>query len=155
MKRYYKRLIILGDPQAQKRHRTYTKDKNGRPLRFPIRTDPSKKDKDNLRAVIQQEAPERPLDCPVSISMSFYFKRPKSHYRTGKYSHILKETAPTWHTSKPDRDNLDKFFLDALTGIFLADDKIVCSGLITKCYSEKPRTEIVISDMKNVPIDMS
>jgi Holliday junction resolvase RusA-like endonuclease len=37
-----------------------------------------------------------------------------------------------WHVKKPDRDNLDKAVLDALTGIFWHDDCQVCSGSIEK-----------------------
>jgi Holliday junction resolvase RusA-like endonuclease len=58
-----------------------------------------------------------------------YFPRPKSHYGTGRNAGKLKATAPTHNDGKPDRDNLDKAILDAMTGIgFMRDDKQVVAG---------------------------
>lgn len=139
-------LIVLGNPKAQARHRTYTKGRGGKPLPFPIQVDPSVKDKSNLRAVVQNQAPEKLLDGPLRVDCSWYFPRPKSHYRTGKYANQLKPDAPKWYIPKRknDRDNLDKLVLDALSGIFYIDDGQVCFGVLSKQYSEKPRTEILI-----------
>ena len=56
-------------------------------------------------------------------------KRPKNHYRTGKYADQIKEKWITLsHTKKPDIDNLVKFVMDSLSGIngfFLDDNQIV------------------------------
>ena len=42
------------------------------------------------------------------------------------------------HTSKPDRDNLDKACLDALTQLQLwSDDDQVCAGEVSKWYAAK------------------
>ena len=74
----------------------------------------------------------------LSISMVFYMPRPKKHYRTGKFSHILKDDSPSWHINKPDRDNLEKAVLDCMTkGGLLKDDSIVCSGSIEKKWASK------------------
>jgi len=72
---------------------------------------------------------------PLRVDVAVYFKRPKSHFFTGKRSDVLRPDAPNFHTSKPDRDNLDKAILDALTnaGIW-KDDAQVCAGIITKSY---------------------
>lgn len=71
---------------------------------------------------------------PLCVSLTFYFPRPKAHYRSNGE---LRDTAPRWHTTKPDRDNLDKAVCDALTnlGIWL-DDKQVCDGRIQKRYAD-------------------
>lgn len=138
-------LVILGSPKALKRHRTYTKDRNGKPFRFPIQVDPSEGDKSDLLAVVRDNAPDLPFTCPLRVDITFYFARPKNHFRTGKFAGILKPNAPTWHISRPDRDNLDKLILDALSGKFWINDSIVCDGRLRKFYDEKPRTEIVIS----------
>jgi len=73
--------------------------------------------------------------CSPALFVAVYFKRPKSHFYTGKRSDVLRPDAPNFHTSKPDRDNLDKAILDALTnaGIW-KDDAQVCAGIITKSY---------------------
>jgi hypothetical protein len=38
-------LTVLGNPKALKRHRTYTHDAQGKPLRFPRKVDASATDK--------------------------------------------------------------------------------------------------------------
>ena len=80
-------------------------------------------------------------------------KRPKSHYRTGKYEGIVKDQ---WikipHTKKPDIDNLIKYVLDSLSGQngFFLDDNQVYTIYAEKLYSDKPRTEIVIIEEDEV-----
>ncbi len=74
-----------------------------------------------------------PFTGPVRVDAVFFFQRPKSHYRAnGK----LCDSAPMFHTSKPDRDNADKCGLDSLTaaGAF-ADDCFVCDGRIRKTWT--------------------
>ena len=76
------------------------------------------------------------IDTPLRVDMTFYMPRPKKHYRTGKYSHILKDNSPVWHTNKPDRDNLEKAVLDCMTKSgLLKDDCIVCRGGIQKKWA--------------------
>ena len=73
---------------------------------------------------------------PLRVDLTLYFPRPKGHFGTGKKAGILKETAPIWHTSKPDRDNSDKAILDALTNVQIwNDDAQVCDGRIKKLYA--------------------
>lgn len=75
-----------------------------------------------------------PWTGPLCVNETFYFPRPKAHYRSNGE---LRDTAPRWHTTKPDRDNLDKAVCDALTnlGIWL-DDKQVCDGRVQKRYAD-------------------
>ena len=80
-----------------------------------------------------------------------YMPRPKSHYRTGKHTGELKLSAPTFHTGKPHRDNLDKAVLDALTTLrFWIDDSQVCSGRIVKPYEsgQGPGCQIQITQLE-------
>jgi len=76
-----------------------------------------------------------PFEGPLCVDLTFWFPRPQSHYK-GK-AKVLRPSAPIWHTTKPDRDNLDKAVMDALTqaGIW-RDDKQVCDGRIRKMYCE-------------------
>lgn len=75
-----------------------------------------------------------PWTGPLCVNLTFYFPRPKSHFNSRGE---LKPTAPKWHTGKPDRDNLDKSVLDALTNLGLwADDKQVCDGRVRKLYGD-------------------
>jgi len=140
---YDYKLAILGPPKAQKRHRDREAiEVNGRYV--APKYDPSAKDKKNLRQVIQSQALPKPLEGPLLVDVFIYFQRPQNHYGTGRNAGTLKANAPKWHAKKPDRDNLDKLVLDALSGIFWRDDKQICDGRIVKQYSERPRTEIGI-----------
>lgn len=47
---------------------------------------------------------------------------------------------------KPDADNIMKLVLDALNEVAYDDDKYIYRISIEKIYSDKPRTEITISD---------
>lgn len=73
----------------------------------------------------------------VSVTIELYFKRPKSHYRTGKNSGQLKEPIAYWHTQKPDADNVAKAVLDALTMVNAwQDDALVCELNLTKRWAD-------------------
>lgn len=79
---------------------------------------------------------------PLRVDLTFYFPRPKNHFKSQSAAAIaanappiLKPNAPRWHTSKPDRDNSDKALLDSLTNLGIwGDDKQVCDGRIRKLY---------------------
>ena len=70
---------------------------------------------------------------PIRLSLTIYMPRPKHHFRANG---VLKPTAPRWHTSKPDRDNVEKAVKDAIThaGIW-KDDSLVCDGPTSKVYA--------------------
>ncbi len=134
---------IQGNPIPQQRHR-----------HFKFGTyDPCKKDKEKflIKALkdynYNKNFNHLPLLNAIHISIKFYMKRPKSHYRTGKYEGIVKDQ---WikipHTKKPDIDNLIKYVLDSLSGQngFFLDDNQIYTIYAEKLYSDKPRTEIVI-----------
>jgi len=141
-------LIILGEPKAQKRHRHTGRDGAGNPLKFVRTYDPSATDKQNLHDVVQRQAPAKPLLGPLRVDCHFYFGHLKGHYGSGKNAGNLKASAPLWKNTKPDRDNLDKFVLDAITGVFFLNDSQVCDGRIIKKYSERPRMEIFITQLR-------
>ena len=127
--------IVKGNPQALKRHRTFRRGK------FTGQYDPSQGDKADFLALAHQHAPEKPIDAPVRLSVSFEFARPKNHYRANGE---VKPKAPAVHTSRPDIDNLEKFILDSLNGVFWRDDRLVYSIQASKIYGETPATRIGI-----------
>jgi crossover junction endodeoxyribonuclease RusA len=92
-----------------------------------------------------------PWEGPLRVDLTFYFPRPKSHFRSNGE---LKPTAPLWHTTKPDRDNSDKAVLDALTNLGIwHDDKQVCDGRIVKQYAAIPGCQIRISEARTKEMD--
>ena len=68
-----------------------------------------------------------PIDGAVNVGITFFLKRPKAHYRTGKFAHLLRDDAPVYPDVKPDIDKLARATLDALTsaGIYADDCKVV------------------------------
>jgi Holliday junction resolvase RusA-like endonuclease len=131
-------LEVMGNPKPQQRHRHF---------RYGT-YDPCKQDKEQfLNSAKIYKTLDAPLIFPLYINIKFYMKRPKTHYRTGKYAGLIKEK---WQNiimdKKPDIDNLIKFVLDALQGEngYIVDDCQVVRIYAEKKYSKKPRTEIMI-----------
>jgi Holliday junction resolvase RusA-like endonuclease len=94
------------------------------------------------KALVAQAAlrhlPSAPLDGPIRVDIVVSFRRPKSHYRTGKRADEIRPDAPIWHTAKPDRDNIEKAILDCLTTIGMwADDSQVCCGEVKKVWGRQ------------------
>lgn len=120
--------FVAGLPKAQPRVKFASRGKFGRAY-----TPDSAND---WKALVMLEAKKHfsaPLEGPIAVTLWFAFPRPKSHFNS---KGELRESAPYWHTSKPDRDNLDKCVLDALTTIGAwRDDCQVCKGTIAKHFT--------------------
>ena len=97
--------------------------------------DPSKKDKDEFIKVIGG-LPEEKMTKPIRCTLHFFCKRPKNHYKTGKKSNELKDTAPKYNTNNKDLDNMVKFVLDALNDKLYTDDCLVIEINCIKAYSD-------------------
>lgn len=55
------------------------------------------------------------------------------------------------HAKKPDRDNLDKAYLDALRGLLWIDDAQICDGRIEKWIAagdEQPHVLITVTPIR-------
>jgi crossover junction endodeoxyribonuclease RusA len=82
-----------------------------------------------------------PWEGPCEIAITFIFKRPKAHYRTGRNAHLLKDDAPFYVTnhSKGDIDKLFRSTFDALTaaGVWKDDALAVRVGPSQKVYGER------------------
>ena len=140
---------IIGKPIPLKRHRVA---RNGRMY------DPSHKDKKQIWLQIAAYKPRRPLAGDISLKLTFYMPRPKSHYRTGKRSHVLKAKAPVFHSVRPDIDNLIKMIADIIQGKdrMIIDDSQICALSSIKVYSDDldwnndhPRIEVTIKEIRD------
>ena len=131
------RVFGLPGPQGSKTFKGY---KNGR----GIMAESSQKVKP-WRYAIQATADDHysgePITGPVRVEIDFFFARPKSHYRTGKYSGILKPDAPLYTVSHGDGD-LDKLLRSTIDGLSFAtggtiirDDCLVVSITSSKQYA--------------------
>lgn len=72
---------------------------------------------------------------PVELEMEFVLPRPKSHLGTGRNQGTLKKSAPQFHTTKPDCDNLAKGVADACSDVVYSDDRQITTMSISKRYS--------------------
>lgn len=68
-----------------------------------------------------------PLDGPLVARMVFSFARPKSHYRTGRNAHLLRDNASARPTSPPDISKLQRSTEDSLTdvAVWVDDARVV------------------------------
>eukprot|EP01041_Mallomonas_annulata_P013305 gene13305-28190_t len=125
--------IVFGDPVPLSRHMM----SNNRMY------NPSSTSQRHFLQACEKHLPSEPYLGPLEVFLAFYFTRPKSHYRTGKYSHILKEDAPSWHTSRKDIDNLAKFVLDALNEKAYVDDRQIVAIHAYKMYTNNKARVVV------------
>ena len=90
-----------------------------------------------------EQNPYPPFSNPVSVTMAFCFKRPKTHYdRHG----VLKPDAPTRYTNTPDLDNVEKAVLDSLNGLAYTDDKLVWRKLTSKHWAADNLIRVFIQE---------
>ena len=131
---------ITGQPVALKRHR---------PSARGGYYDPSSKDKKQIWLQIAKYKPKQPFAGDIYLKVVFYLKRPKSHFRTGKYSHLLKDAYKdmVYHSFKPDLDNIVKLIADIIQPQMIIDDSQICMLQAEKMYSTNPRTEVVIQEI--------
>jgi Holliday junction resolvase RusA-like endonuclease len=120
--------FVPGKPEALKRHRTYRFGSKN------INVDPSSAAKDSFLVRACSHRPKEPIREALAVVMEFRFPRPKSHYT----SKGIRSTAPLYHTSRPDADNLAKFVADALNGIFWHDDSCIAQLIVEKKYGATP-----------------
>jgi Holliday junction resolvase RusA-like endonuclease len=107
--------------------------------------DPSSRDKKEMWLQIAKYRPKTPLADDICMKVIFYMPRPKSHYRTGKYSHLLKDNFKDviYHSNTPDLDNLVKMIADVIQPQMICDDSQICMLFAEKKYGQ-PRTEVTI-----------
>lgn len=82
----------------------------------------------------------------LQIDVVAYFKVLKSVSRKKRLQMLDREIKPA---KKPDIDNVLKIVLDSLNKVAYKDDAQVISASIAKYYSDNPRLEIAIGEVKN------
>ena len=126
------KFFVMGEPKPQARPRGYRKGKH---IGF---YSPSTAWKDLVMKKAHDMSKRKVFSEPVIVRIDYQFKRPNSHYGTGKNAGILKLSAPEFHIKKPDLDNLNKAILDALVdGGLISDDKLVIGLISEKGYTEE------------------
>ncbi len=85
-----------------------------------------------------------PMECPLAVEMVFVKVRPQGHYRTGRYSELLKDSAPRYPTTRPDSGKLGRSVLDALTGLLWKDDSLIVDERLSKEFGPSPECRITV-----------
>ena len=111
--------------------------------------DRSKQDKNNFSLQCKIYAPKLPYEGVISLDLEFYFERPKSHFRSGKNSELLKKGCTRYHKNTPDLSNLIKFVEDALFGrrIFVKLNNIIVLGHLQYTF-DHDRQVVIINAVK-------
>lgn len=80
---------------------------------------------------------------PVELRVTFCFRRPQSHYGSGKNAAVLKASAPKYHVQSPDLDKLVRNVGDSLTGVVLNDDRQIYTTVSRREWTEGPECAVV------------
>ena len=79
--------------------------------------------------------PSTPIEGPVNLEIQFVMPRPKCHYRKGGI--IKGANIESYHTQKPNINNLEKPVMDCLTQLgFWKDDCQVACKHTEKTWSD-------------------
>lgn len=127
-------------PVAQPRHRIGVVGGKGRAFGAK-KSHPVHAFKATVRLAASQAYQGAPLDGPLHLRAVFVMPRSKS--QIWKKRPMLR----MWHTKAPDKDNLEKSLLDALTGLIWATDAQVCASKTVKVIAagdEQPHVEVTI-----------
>lgn len=128
---------VYGEPQGKARPRFSTR--NGY-----VQTYTASKTK-SYENQIAEAYKGKIYDGYISIDIKAYFGIPKSATKKNRLAMLQNEIKPS---KKPDADNIAKIVLDALNGIAYIDDKQVICLKVEKEYSETPRIEFEIKELK-------
>jgi Holliday junction resolvase RusA-like endonuclease len=129
-------VFIFGDPKGQPRTRAFARKMGSKYVARVYDSDVADAWKRAVDLGLEREFAANPTlrddVCSFDCSLTFFFRRPKSHFGKGGYT---KASAPIFHVSKPDADNLAKLVLDRIThgGRIWRDDSQV-SRLRTDKY---------------------
>jgi Holliday junction resolvase RusA-like endonuclease len=101
------------------------------------------KNKKEIQGLIRDQIPEgfERIETEIHIDVKCYLPMIEGLSKTDKY---LAEKGIIRPTTKPDVDNLEKTYLDALNGYIWGDDGLIVDGRTRKYYSVHPRVEITI-----------
>jgi len=130
-----------GEPVAQGRPRFTTIGGHARAYDPPK----SREYKKLVREVAELAAPDEPLDGPFKVEITVFKPLLKSFTKQQTREALSGELRPT---KKPDTDNYAKGILDAIKKLFWNDDGQVVMLVAEKYYSDVPRIEVSIEEVK-------
>lgn len=99
----------------------------------------------NMGILLKNQFKRDPLDGPLTMALTFFFKVPASHHKRKD------DMIGTPLSHKPDLSNLIKFVEDAANGILYVDDSCIVQLDATKIYGEEEMTEITLFEWHKNP----
>lgn len=132
----FNRYILMGEPVPWKRpHPNYAQRKM---------YDEQKHLKLDRRLQLEKQHPSfLVFSGPLQLEACFYFAIPTKVSARQKDSWMQRH-----HITKPDASNLVKFIEDICNDFIFHDDCMIASLIVTKRYDHIPRTEFVVSELK-------
>lgn len=126
------RYTLLGQPIPLKRPRV---TRNGT-------YNPQQQERERVRYELLAQREHDVISHPVELTMTFTFSIPRSY--SARKRQWLREHE---HVYKPDLSNLIKFYEDALLGIIIRDDSIICRINAYKQYGDTGHTQMRIKEL--------
>lgn len=101
-----------------------------------------------IKACYLAEVPFQPMQWankePLEMIVNAYFEIPKSASKKAKLEMLMNG----YPCKKSDADNILKVVADALNGVAYYDDCQIVSATVNKLWSEEPKLEVTIREMK-------
>ncbi len=141
--------FVPGKPQPAGSKRAFPfKKKNGK-LGVAVSDDnPKSHDwKSLVKLAAHEHRPDSLLQGPLEMELWFHVERPKHHFGSGRRSKILKPSAPTRPTKKPDTTKLTRCVEDGLTGIIWSDDAQIVDQHCHKVFADSPGVFVKIREV--------
>lgn len=92
--------------------------------------------------------PNVKMEGPVRLELAFYTPRPRSHYRSGQFSSILRDGMPERPLKRPDLTKLTRGVEDALVGVIFQDDAQVVEQATAKYWGDA-RVEVTVWNLSS------
>lgn len=141
------RFTLRCTPTAQARARHMTrKTKEGKTYSVAYKEARQKERETELDDLLEQRAPEKPLEGPLGLEFIAGMPIPASTSKRDREAMLRGDIA---HTKKPDLDNMAKQLKDAMTRAgFWHDDRQVVSLRCTKRYAAVPGWEVAVYSLE-------
>ena len=132
-------IVVYGDPGPQGSKKPQGRYADGRPrmVESSAKVEPWREAVKLAALRVRRETAQITWDEAVAARMVFSFVRPRSHYRTGRNAHLLRDAAPPRPIGYPDVSKLARSSEDALTAaaVYRDDARIVDYTRLAKVWA--------------------
>jgi len=122
-------IIVYGDPGPQGSKKPLGRYSDGRPrmVESSTKVEPWREAVKLAALRAREDTGHSTWDEPLAARMVFTFRRPKSHYRTGRNAHLLRNAAPPRPAGYPDLSKIVRSTEDALkfAAVYVDDARVV------------------------------